>query len=910
MYPLSVVEGVSSVSFSGDTRYELVVTFDAEACSVLGIGATQISSAFNSYYSESMVGMTVDDGDTYSVRLRNRSSDDPADIPVKKVGERIVHLGDIASFRYQEALPTSYSRINGLNTLFLMVDVSSDANLIGVVEEVKGKVAEIQKTLPPEIGMEVSYDYSESIADELDKIYVRTLLCFLILLLFVFAVNRSWRYMTVIAITLAVNLLISVALYYIFGLHIHIYTLAGITVSLGIIIDNSIVMIDHFSRYGDRKVFPSLLSAVLTTVVALLVIFLLPDSEKANLSDFSLVIAINLTVSLLVSYMFVPALLDFLPVSYATEGAAHVRRLRRVVRWNGRYGRYINWGVRHRWVLLLVFIASFGIPTFLLPSASEADRMKADGLYDKAVRAVARWRPYADNKNDIDKILGSSFGLFNRAKDRFDFYREPQRTTLNINAGMPEGCSVQQLNEVMKSMENYLAGVEEIDVFETRISSYNNGRITVLFKPEYENTGIPSLIKSNVSSMASDLGGANWSVTGVDDNSFNNYVVSTSKSYGISLSGYNYDRLLAYGETLVEHLSRSRRVSEPEIWGRDWRDRPMTEFNMRYDFETLTALGISPYEYYSALLSPLYDSRVRGDVRIVSSIKEDFDLWHVTHSGRDVGEGRMKLSEVGSVSKDRSGLPIRKVNQAYTINVRYNFIGTSEMARKVSAEAAAYMNDEVLPLGYLAKYESGGWFYDNQDKYSLLILLVVACIFVILAIHFNSLRYPLAIIFLIPISFIGLFLIFGLSDFTFDTGGFAAFIMLSGITVNAGIYLVSAWLNDVRTPSASAASAASASSGTASGASSAGASSASVRTYVKAFNRKIWPISLTILSTILGLVPFLFDGPGEVFWFCFAIATIGGLIFSVIALLLYLPVFACRLPGRRRGKHRGRRRRS
>jgi len=64
-----------------------------------------------------------------------------------------------------------------------------------------------------------------------------------------------------------------------------------------------------------------------------------------------------------------------------------------------------------------------------------------------------------------------------------------------------------------------------------------------------------------------------------------------------------------------------------------------------------------------------------------------------------------------------------------------------------------------------------------------------------------------------------------------------------------------------------------------------------IRDYVKAFNHKIVPITLTIISTILGLVPFLFDGTSEVFWFAFAIGTISGLLFSVISVIFYLPVF-------------------
>ena len=156
-----------------------------------------------------------------------------------------------------------------------------------------------------------------------------------------------------------------------------------------------------------------------------------------------------------------------------------------------------------------------------------------------------------------------------------------------------------------------------------------------------------------------------------------------------------------------------------------------------------------------------------------------------------------------------------------------------------------------------------------------LILLVIAIIFVICAVHFNSVRLPLAIILMIPLSFVGLFLAFGVSDFTFDKGGFAAFVMLSGITVNAGIYLVSEWLAACRFSSTRHPR----------------PDRRSLRPYLHAFSRKIRPISLTILSTVLGLIPFLFDGPGEVFWFAFAVGSISGLVFSVLALLLWLPVW-------------------
>lgn len=863
IYPISTIKGVEDVSFYGNTPYEWVVTFDYDIARSLGITADDISKAFNDRYSESLIGMVTSGDMRYGVRLKDGSVGDMSDIPVKKVGGRIVRLGEIAQFRYQEALPTSYYRINGLNTLNLAVAVGSDVNLISVVGDVKGKMRELEASFPAEISVKVNYDSSEYISAELDKIYFRTLLCLLILLVFAFLVNRSWRYMVVVAITLAVNILISVCLYWLVGLEINIYTLAGVTVSLGIIIDNTIVMVDHYSRYGNRGVFPALLSAVLTTVAALLVIFLLPEQERASLTEFAVAIIINLCVSLLVAYLFVPALLYYFPVNFNVKDSARAKRLRRIAWWNRGYGRYIGWGIRHRWLLVLGVVIAFGIPTCLIPKDFE-------------------WKPYSDHRKVIDKVLGTSFALFYKAMDRSDFYREPSRPCLTIRAGMPEGCTVQQLNEVLRSMENYLSGIEEIESFETGIYSPSSGNIQVYFRPEVENTSLPSRVKSDVILMAASFGGANWTVFGIDDNGFNNNVVSAYRSNGIKLTGYNYDQLVAYGELLLDKMSSNRRVSAAEIWGAGSFDRPQGEYSVDYDFEALNAVGISPYEYYNSLRSPLYDSYAMSIpyndeyvlVRIESSARDAMDLWHVSNVAVEAGEGRMKLSQIGEISKKNTSLPIQKENQSYSIAVRFDFLGPMQMSTKYIAEMVDYMNGSVLPVGYKAEDYQGRWFYDNQDKYAALILLVIACIFVICAVHFNSLRYPIAIIVMIPVSFIGEFLAFGLSDFAFDKGGFAAFVMLSGITVNAGIYLVSAFRKMI------------------SGCSGSSSSDIQVRSYVRAFNTKIVPISLTIISSVIGLVPFLFDGPSEVFWFDFAIGTIAGLVMSVAALILLLPVFA------------------
>lgn len=881
--PLAAVPGVDKVEIGGGVPFHWVITFDATKAASAGITADEIASAFRSYYGSEIVGMARTGDGMMSVRLEEESGPDFGAVPVKNVGGEIIHLRDIATWRYEESLPTYYYRVNGLNTITMTAEIASSANLLTTAAAVRAKMTELQRGFPGEITASVAYDSSEYVQGELNRIYLRTGLCVLILLLFVFIIYRSWRYMLIILSTLAVNILTALAIYSFAGLQIHIYTLAGITVSLGIIIDTSIVMIDHYSRYRDRRVFPAILSAVATTVGALLMVLLLPESEKANLVDFIWVIVINLCLSLLISYLFIPSLMEYIPVK-VEDRSGSVRRKRRTVRRNRLYSNYINWGVRHRWVYIVIIIAAFGLPFCALPKALSEKEKATASRARKVVDKFVTWKPYESNRVKIDKYTGSSFALFYSALDRFNFYRQPQKKQLNIRAGMLEGCTVNQLNEVVKAMENYLSKFDEISVFTTRISSYNNAYINVEFKPEYENTAFPATLKSEVTRMAINFGGANWSVWGIDDNSFSNNIVSSYKSDGIILRGYNYQRLHDYASMMVEYVSGNRRVQEPEIWGGGRYGRPSSEFVLDYDFGRMTMVDVNPYSYYGTLSSLLYEEVIGkadhdgelSDVVLRSSDLDAYDLWHVVNSPVEIGESKVTLSGLGSIDKRRTGLEIQKENQSYTLEVRYDFIGSYELSRRLRGQVVDHFNNEILPVGYKAEDPSGGWFYNNKERYAWLIFLIIAVIYVMLAMTFESFRYPLPVIFMIPISFIGLFLVFGLTDFAFDQGGFAAFVMLSGIVVNAGIYLVTTY-QALRQAQGDA-------QGSAQG-------PEAIPLYIKAFSSKISPISLTIVSTILGLLPFLSDGPEEVFWFDFAIGTIAGMAFSVVAIIFVLPVF-------------------
>ena len=886
--PLSQTEGVGKVSLSGVTPFEWVITFDPKAMEVNGISAVDLAAAFRDYFRSDVIGLTTlphADGTDRSIvlKLRNRASLNFGDIPIARRNGRIYHLRDFATARWCEAPPSTYFRINGLNTITLSIGCEASTNMLRVAENVKEEMQRLQAAFPPGISATLTYDASEYVSGELHKIYLRTLLCVAILMLFVYLVSRDFNYLLIIAVTLAVNILVAVVFYNLLNLDIHIYTLAGITVSLGIIIDSSIIMVDHYSYYRNRRVFVSILGALLTTIGALGIVWLLPEKQQANLTDFTLLIVINLVVSLIVALLFIPALLDKFPLKRSMT-VSSVKRRRLTVRVSRAYARFIGWGRRHRWLFIVALIWGFGIPTFLLPEKIEPEKGETPGRGTELYNKIMEGRFMTEHRSFLDKFLGSSLHLFHTATSRYNNFREPEQKVLYVNAGMAEGCTVQQLNDVVRHMENYICQFDEVDMFRTRITSYDNARIEITFKPEYENSGFPSMLKQELTSAAINFGGATWRVWGIDDNSFNNNIVSSYRSNQIRLRGYNYDQLAAYADRLIDSLSTNRRVSEPEIMDGDAWTLPHNEFTIRYDDERIAATGLDVSDYYTILNTMLYQSRLPSvyngeelqQVILESGDRDRFDRWHIANAQVGIDSLRTKLSTVGTIEKHRTGISIRRSKQSYEILVGFDFIGSYELGKRLIERTVRQLNDEILPIGFRADSPSHNFGRKEKQQQAWLILLVVAIIYTMCTILFESLRKPLVIILMIPISFIGVFLSFGWSDFIFDQGGFAAFVLLCGIVVNAGIYLI----NEEDTCAAIS-------------------GKRGIALYLKAFNHKIVPISLTILSTILGLAPFLYDGPEEVFWFAFAIAAISGTFFSVVALLIYLPIF---LPMRRNSR--------
>lgn len=852
------LQGVNRVDLSGATPMEWQLTYDNTQLKTLGLTPANLLSAITEQTSSQFLGMAMTGAEEWlsvSSVVEDNKEFDATKIFVTLPDSTLIRLDKVVKAKYVESQPTGYFRINGLTSVYCNIYADEDANQLEVAERVKATLEALR--LPAGYELNLSNDSTEYISKELDKIYFRTGLTLVILLLFVALITLNLRYMAVITLSLMLSLGVSVIFYYLLGVEIQLYSLAGITISLNLIIDNIIVMSDHYRRKGNLRAFTSVLAATLTTVGALGIVFFLDEELKLNLQDFVSVVIINLCVSLFASLWLVPALIERIGLGMSSRHVIRRRRLRILSRFNRCYAAFIIFSRRRRWIYVVIAVFAFGLPVFMLPKQVEGSE-----LYNKTFGSTKyneTIRPW------VDKIFGGTLRLF--VEDVFEgsyFSRDP----LYIAASLPNGSTLSQMDELIRQMEGFLMSYKEVKQLRANIYSANNANLSVTFQPWAVKSGFPYRLKSEAISKALALGSGEWGIYGLEDMGFSNSLHESAGSYRVKLSGYNYDELEGLAEKFKGRLLTHKRVRDVTIASEfSWYKNDYQEFGLDIDTKAMARLGINVADLYSVLTDEFghgadYGVTFNGTTRVMlrSAAARTHDVWALMNLPMRCRDREVKLSDFAKVSSGNAPSSVVKENQQYVLCLQYEYVGAPRQGERVlNREIEEFSVD--LPIGYFIESDTYNysWKKSSATNYWLL-LLVVMIIFFTTAILFNSLRQPLIILFTIPISFIGVFLVFYLTKMNFDQGGFASFVLLSGITVNAAIYL----LNEYNR----------------------------THNYLRAFNAKIIPILLTVVSTILGFLPFIIGNESrEAFWFPLALGTIGGLAMSLVAIIIYLPLF-------------------
>lgn len=929
---LSQISGVYKIDIYGATPPGWVIEYDIEKLKAYGVSQQEIKTSLNIAMGKenlgvgnitSQVGNIGQKADSLkslsgsgsgsgvsaiipvifqtSQQSKNSVQDESSmlSIPVKLSGNRIIFIGDVAKIRYIEQQPQSYYRINGLNTINILIYAGSRQNNLVVGKKVKETIQQLTSALPPGYEFLLSDDSTEYISHELHNIALRSLCTILILFIFILLVTRKWKHAMLTMIMLLGNLSIAIIFYYLFRLKIHLYALAGITVSLGLMTDNIIIMSDHLSTRGNRKAFLAIMAGTLATISSLVIIFFLGEEIKANLVDFAMVIIINQSVSLLTALFVIPALMEKLGLdkhnlqlkaqnlkSLSSSPEKNIRdsakkrtglkqKRRYIIRFTILYRTVYLFLRKWRAIVIVIFILGFGLPIYMLP-----DKWEGEKWYNKAYNITLGNEWYKMNaKPWVDKTFGGTLRLFTEKVYEGSYFGNPQESSLFIYASLPRGTTLSQANAVIEKMEIFLKQFNEVSLFQANVSARNSS-ITVYFKKEYQRSEFPFILKGEIVNKAVELGGAYWSVQGFGD-AFNNSVYETTGSYAVWLLGYNYEQLNTLAGELKKNLSKNTRVKEIYVvTERTWYKPDNIEFVAQFNKEDAISSNIGFNGAFSLLQNwttnqlafrTIYSKMGLETIRLNPEQGNETDLWWLSRIPIDQDFDMFKFNNLFTIVKETTSQVISKENQQYIVFLQFEFTGADKSAR-------TYINNTVndfkpqMPIGFTASVlDDNRFMWGQQDKKQYwLLLLIVVMIFFICAVLFESLLQPFAVILTIPVGYIGIFLTFYLFGLNFDQGGFAALVMLSGITVNAAIYILNDF-NNLRKQNA-------------------GRNLPDIKLYFKAFNYKIIPILLTVVSTVLGFVPFLI-GEKQPFWFALAAGTIGGLLFSLIGIVFYLLLF-------------------
>jgi multidrug efflux pump subunit AcrB len=888
---LGDIKGLYQIDVTGASPMEWQLEYDYLQLESAGVTLADIMQAVSQYYFTDFLGMaeTKVEGNTPSwirITLASTAEEnrfDPAAIHVANKDGALIRLDQLVRVHHAEREPSGYYRINGLNSIYLNLTAEESANQLRLNGQVERTMREVEASLPAGYEIHASYDATEYIQAELNKIYIRSGLTVLILTLFVLLITRNGRYLFLVTTSLFIDLAIAVIFYYLFELEIQLYSLAGITISLSLIIDNAIIMTDHIMHKGDRNAFMPILTATVTTVGALSMIFLLDERIRLNLQDFAAVVMINLMVSLFVALLFVPALVERIGLTKRRRKRKKKRKFlpflqfsreRMIIRLTRIYEKMILLLSRRKWISFVCIVLLFGLPIFMLP-----DKIEKETPFALKYNEIFGGATYKEKiKPLVDKALGGTLRLFVEKVYQGSYFTRSEEVVLTITASMPNGTTLSQMNDLVVKMERYLSGFSQIRQFQTSIPNARRASINVFFRKEAEHSGFPYQLKSNVISKALELGGGSWGVYGLQDQGFSNDVRDMAGQYRVKLYGYNYDELSAWTDTLKHRLLTYRRIREVIVNSNfSWYKDDYQEFSFDLKKEQLAARGILPGELFASL-QPVFARNMWAGSVVMDGENEDiilsgrqareYDIWALQNLGRQVGDHYYKLNEVADIAQGQAPQEVGKENQQYRLVLQYDYIGSNTQGQKILEREIEEFNKR-LPMGYTAEREDSYWGWGRRDnKHYWLIGLLIVIVFFTSSILFNSLKQPLAVIFIIPVSFIGIFLTFYWFRLNFDQGGFASFILLAGITINAAIYILNEYnLVRQRRPCLSP-----------------------IRTYLKAWNAKIVPIFLTIISTVLGFIPFLVGTQKEGFWFPLAAGTIGGLIMSFIGIFIFLPL--------------------
>ncbi len=859
--PLKRVNGVGTVQAFGGPIREILVNVDEKKLEAYNISVAQIGQVLQAENINLPSG-SIKMGDMeYNLRVPAEftNANEIKNVVVGAQNGRTVYLKDVADVKDSLKDRTINVRLNGDKGLQIIVQKQSGANTVQVVKDVKAKLEQLKKNLPSDVKINIIQDSSDFIIQSVDNLTEAVLLGGLFVIIVILLFLRQWRATIIIVLTLPVSLIGAFIYLYFSGNTINIISLSSLSIAVGLVVDDAIVILENISHHVERGARPreaaifgsaevglAVAAATFTIVAVFFPLVFISGIAGILFNQLGFLVTVMILVSLLAALTLIPMLSSKMLKSRKEAKPIKNPLLKKIDSALGKmldgldnfYKRILEWALDHKKSVILIALLIFAGSLALVPRLGTEFMPKSDASQFQLsleLEPGKRLEETVEYVKQIEQIIKKDFPevIYVSARSGVN-----DAGFSSILFGQNEGSNIATLQVRTTKIRQRNRSIFEIaDALREKLKPF---------------VGIKSL-SINTAGAAAFLTGA------------------TGAPIEVDIIGPDLDKSYLVANKLKDYMDKLNGTRDVRIDIGD--PRPELQIVLQRDKMALTGLntsivgntlrnnyyGLTPTKFRE--LGDEYDIFVSLPPDKKNNISDIENLPIKTLLGTTV-----RLKDVGSVVQAYSPPTIKRKEQERVIGVLSDITGRS--LGDVAADIKNFASTIELPpnttIEYAGQIEQQG---DTFKDLFLLLALSVILVYMVMAAQFESLLDPFIIMFSIPFAFTGVFIGLYVTGVPFSVIAFLGSIMLVGIVVKNAIVLVD-FTNITR------------------------ARGVPLREAIVYSGRnRLRPVLMTTLTTLLGLFPLaISSGDGSEIWRPLGISTIGGLFFSTLITLVLVPV--------------------
>ena len=879
---LQRVEGVARVDIQGLTTREVRIDLDPVRLRAYGVTPAEIATALREANADQPVGLLSDRTQDALLRVEGRVRDPKqfAQVVVARRNGLALTLSDFGQLIERERQADSTARINGQRAINFNVFKQQDANIVATGDAVKKAMAEIRKTLPPDVELKLIYASSDWVKGALDGLKHTLIEGALLTIAIVFLFLHSWRSTIITGLTLPIAVISSFIAVYAFGFTLNFMTMMALSLCIGLLIDDAIVVRENIVRHvhmgkdhvtASREATDEIGLAVMATTFALCAVFV-PVAFMGGIIGkffypFGVVVVVAVLVSLFVSFTLDPMLSSIWKDPPADRlkklwGIGHALRAtdRGMAALHVLYERTIRWAFSPRRYRLW-------LPAYGRGFAADATRDRA---------SLRHWRRATLTPRGVVLAIGAAsfvvaLGLTPLVGSEFVPQADEGYTQLALR--MPVGASLARTDAKVRQIEEIVAKLPEIETISTWVGGAgqrNQAWLNIALKPRSERSRSQKQVEEDIRARIAKVPGTDGSV-GFD------------RPIYVAILGSDAEGLARIANEFAEKVKKIKGAVDVESSVKPG----LPAYAVRLKPAAVRELGITAPQLASSLRA-----YVNGEVA-TSWTTPDGDQVEVLLRLNEAQRERIDQLRDLPVAFARDGTTITLASVA-TIEPVFNpeIIRRQNLQRReavfagVQGRSAGEVGDEVqkliketaLPPGF--SFDVGGQMQQQAEAFAGLLAamaLAVIFIYIVLASQFGSFLQPLAIMASLPLALIGVMLALLFWRSTLNVFSMIGLVMLMGLVTKNAILLVD-FANHARKAGATVADA-----------------------LLQAGLIRMRPIVMTTAAMVFGMLPLAlaFNEGGEL-QAPMGRAIIGGVITSTLLTLIVVPVLYSYLVGKKK----------